>query len=205
MARKDRRTPKRKAKQERAQATVEAILKAAAYVLVESGYEKTNTNRIAEVAGVNIGSLYQYFSNKEEIIAELIERQLQLTMKAFAERLESVTEIDPKVGARLLIRAIIAARKVDPRLRKVFDDQIPKSGKLNRLREFELQSAEMLARFLDARKPELRIKDPDLAAFLIVHLVNGLLRVMPGYPPGKISDARLEDELTDIVLRYLLP
>ena len=66
-----RRTPR----QARARATVDAVLEAAAQVLVEVGYSKANTNHIAAVAGVSIGSLYEYFPGKEAIYAELRRRE----------------------------------------------------------------------------------------------------------------------------------
>ena len=52
--------------------TVEAILDATARVLVREGYARTSTNRVAAVAGVSIGSLYQYFPNKESLVAALV-------------------------------------------------------------------------------------------------------------------------------------
>jgi AcrR family transcriptional regulator len=57
--------PRKTPRQARARATVDAIVLAAAPILRSDGPEALNTNRIAEVAGVSIGSLYQYFPNKE--------------------------------------------------------------------------------------------------------------------------------------------
>jgi len=65
MSRKPRTTPRKLPQQDRSKVTVEAILTAAAHILTEHGYDNTSTNRIAERAGVSIGSLYQYFPNKE--------------------------------------------------------------------------------------------------------------------------------------------
>ncbi|PID37533.1 MAG: hypothetical protein CSB49_08945 [Proteobacteria bacterium] len=73
-------TPKRRPRQERARLTCEAILEAAGQILVRDGYARASTNRIARRAGVSIGSLYQYFRNKEEIFLTLLEdhrRQMQ--------------------------------------------------------------------------------------------------------------------------------
>ena len=68
MARKASTAPRKLPRQERAQFTVDAILIATRKVLAEEGRERATTNRIAEVAGVSIGSLYQYFPNKEVLI-----------------------------------------------------------------------------------------------------------------------------------------
>jgi AcrR family transcriptional regulator len=62
-------------RQERAQATVAAILEASAHILVERGHGALNTNQIAVRAGVSVGSLYQYFPNKEAVMTELIRQK----------------------------------------------------------------------------------------------------------------------------------
>lgn len=62
-------------RQARAEATVEAVLEAAAQLLVSQGYDQTSTNQIAEHAGVSIGSLYEYFPGKEAVFAEIRRRQ----------------------------------------------------------------------------------------------------------------------------------
>lgn len=63
-------------RQVRSQVTVEAIVEASARVFVEEGFESATTNRIAEVAGVSVGSLYQYFPNKESLVRALLIRHL---------------------------------------------------------------------------------------------------------------------------------
>jgi AcrR family transcriptional regulator len=61
MARRPLVKPRKTATQERSRATVDALVEATARILVKEGYDKASTNRIAEVAGVSVGSLYQYF------------------------------------------------------------------------------------------------------------------------------------------------
>jgi AcrR family transcriptional regulator len=74
MPRKFATTPRKLPKQDRSRVTVEAILEATTRILVEEGYDKANTNRIAERAGISIGSLYQYFPNKESLMTALMEQ-----------------------------------------------------------------------------------------------------------------------------------
>src|SRR5262249_62418487 len=71
---KRRLSPRKTPRQDRSRATVEALLEATAHILVRDGYARLTTNRIAERAGVNIASLYQYFPGKEAIVAELRRR-----------------------------------------------------------------------------------------------------------------------------------
>src|SRR4029078_12334120 len=72
--RRTRLSPRKSPRQERSRATVEAILEAATDILRRQGAGRLTTNRIAERAGVNIASLYQYFPGKQAIIAELRRR-----------------------------------------------------------------------------------------------------------------------------------
>jgi AcrR family transcriptional regulator len=65
MPRKTCTTPRKLPQQDRSKVTVDAILTATAHILTQEGYDRTTTNRIAELAGVSIGSLYQYFPSKE--------------------------------------------------------------------------------------------------------------------------------------------
>lgn len=76
--------PRKRPRQTRSSATVEAILEAAARVLAGESLAGFNTNRVAEVAGLSVGSLYQYFPNKASLAAGLIERH-QATLAAAVE------------------------------------------------------------------------------------------------------------------------
>lgn len=64
--------------QARSKATVDAILSAATRILLSAGYAEASTNKIADLAGVSIGSLYEYFPGKEAIFAELRRRTDQV-------------------------------------------------------------------------------------------------------------------------------
>lgn len=72
--------PRKTPRQARARATFDAILEAAARILVNEGYDRLNTNRIAEIAGVSVGTLYQYFPTKEAILTEIIREKRRLLL-----------------------------------------------------------------------------------------------------------------------------
>jgi AcrR family transcriptional regulator len=74
MARPIQTNPRKSASQKRPRVTVGTLLEATARVLVRQGYDRASTNRIATTAGMSIGSLYQYFPNKEALVAALIAR-----------------------------------------------------------------------------------------------------------------------------------
>ena len=77
MARRPLTNPRKSATQKRSRATVDALVEATARVLIREGYDRASTNKIAETAGVSIGSLYQYFPSKEALVAAVIERHTQ--------------------------------------------------------------------------------------------------------------------------------
>ena len=78
--------PRKSASQKRSQATVETLLDATARVLTREGYDRASTNRIAAKAGVSVGSLYQYFPNKEALVAALVARHNRKCSTCFAMR-----------------------------------------------------------------------------------------------------------------------
>lgn len=105
---------RRQAKQARAQATIEAIFGATAQILETEGEARLTTNRIAEVAGVSVGSLYQYFAHKQAILVAMAQAENVATRtKLKAGLVEG--EISP---ARLLIRIQIGMLKDKPATRR---------------------------------------------------------------------------------------
>lgn len=202
--RKHHKSLKKIAKQDRAKATIETILQGAAHVLVKEGYEGTNTNRIAEVAGVSIGSIYQYFTNKEAIIGELIEVHMQKIMDVFYENYNKLSTVSLKDGIRILIRSLIQARSVEPKLQRVFDEQLPKVGKLSRLREYETQVVEMIKDYLQSKKSEILVKNLEMAAFISVYAVEAIIQLALYNQQDMLAGGHLEDELTNLIVRYLV-
>lgn len=84
--------PRKRPHQQRSAATVDAILEAAARILERRGLDALTTNAVAALAGVSIGSLYQYFPGKAAILAELIRRE-RLILLAGIDRLSSVESL----------------------------------------------------------------------------------------------------------------
>src|SRR6185437_15341352 len=95
--------PRKLPRQDRSRATVDAILEAAARVLVKEGFERTTTNRVAEAAGVSVGSLYQYFPSKEALVAALVDRHNEEMRAEVLAALERVRTLPLEQAARAMV------------------------------------------------------------------------------------------------------
>lgn len=197
-------SPRRRPRQARAQATVEAIIKATAHVLTEEGYDRASTNRIAQAANVSIGSLYQYFPSKEALVAALVDEHLEKMTTALRGRLQEVTRAGLPHNARVIVEGLVAAYRVDPVLHHVLCQEVPKIGELRRVYEFEAQLAELSRGFLRSVEQQLRVNDLDRATFILVNTVPNLIRASVHADPEGHSDAQLVDDATDLIMRYLM-
>jgi len=197
-------SPRRRPRQARAQATVDAIVKATARVLVEEGYDRASTNRIAHAAGVSIGSLYQYFPSKEALVAALVEHHQERMRDALDQALALGSSGSLTDRARLVVRGMIAAYRVDPQLHHVLCQEVPKVGELKKVYGFEQHLAEVCRRELFSASERLRLHDIDRAVFLIVHAVPSVVRAAIQADAQAHDDARLSEELTDMITRYLV-
>ena len=203
MQRQVRTTPRKRPRQERSRATVESILEATARVLVKRGFDGLTTNLVAEAAGVSIGSLYQYFPNKAALVGALIENHVEnMTQLALAE-LTRVAQLPMREAIRSVIEAMIRAHAVHPELHRVLTEQVPRVGRMAKLREIDSITHRMVAGLLASRKPELAIEDPDMAAFVLVSAIEAITHRAALFAPELLRDPRLVDETCTMVRRYL--
>jgi AcrR family transcriptional regulator len=109
--------PRKRPRQARSRATVDAILEACARILSEAGAAALTTNAIARRAGVSIGSLYEFFPNRDAVLAELARRRLSALGAEVQAGLESaLSERDSARATELLVRRIVAAVGADRHL-----------------------------------------------------------------------------------------
>ncbi|MEU8637020.1 TetR/AcrR family transcriptional regulator [Amycolatopsis sp. NPDC048633] len=194
--------PRKQPRQVRAELTRQRILTAAAHVFGEHGYAAGTTNRIAERAGISIGSLYQYFPNKDAILAELLVRHLD-DGAAIAERLQREALPGPIEDIfRLFVRGAIESHLDEPRLLRVLLEQAPKSTDvLVKVERLKTNLVGYLRALLDGH-PEVRITDTETAARLIVTTVELVIhQLVADHEPVDIGC--LETELVAMLTRYV--
>jgi AcrR family transcriptional regulator len=206
MARKLQTNPRKSASQERSRSTVDALLEATARILVTWGYDRASTNRIAEVAGVSIGSLYQYFPSKEALVAAVIDRHTQQVAEVTRNAVVRMAASPIEVAAREFVSLGIKGHRVDPRLHAVLSEQIPRVGRLENI-EANLREGYALVRgYLEAHRDEIDVADLDLAAFVLVTVVEALTHAAVLRRPDILNDekaGRFVDDVTRLVVRYL--
>jgi len=190
-------------KQERARATVEAILTATARILVRDGFERASTNRIAEEAGVSVGSLYQYFPNKESLVAALMDRHVDEMHAIVKGQLSRVLSLPLRRAARELVELMIRAHAVEPKLHRVFAEQVPRVGPLARITGLERRLENMTRTVLEGMNERVRPQNLDVAAFIVTQTVDALTHAAVLYRPDKLASEEFVDEVVELVVRYL--
>ncbi|MFT3839971.1 MAG: TetR/AcrR family transcriptional regulator [Myxococcaceae bacterium] len=205
MARRNTAEARKAPRQERAKATVDAILRAAAHILREEGYEACSTNRVALKAGVSIGSLYQYYPSKEALVMALAERHSE---QAYGLLLRTASEVNGaplKVAVRKFIEAMGELHKMDPKLHRVLTEHTTKIGGFEAVKRLTMASATFVRGYLESLGPQIRKMDLDTATFVVVTTVEALTHIAAMETEHGPTDPKLVDELTHLVLRYLEP
>jgi AcrR family transcriptional regulator len=207
MARKPLTNPRKHASQERSRATVDALIEATARILVREGFDRASTNRIAEQAGVSVGSLYQYFPGKEALIAAVIERHSREIMQVVRGALAEAAARPIRQAVRTLVVAAIEAHRVDPKLHRVLAEQIPRTGKLEKVETFNRENYALFKAYLESHSDELRAVDLDIAAFVCVTSIEALTHTAVLHHSEILSDDEtveaVVDEATRLIVGYL--
>jgi AcrR family transcriptional regulator len=193
--------PRRQPRQVRAELTRERILTAAAHVFAEHGYAAGTTNRIAERARISIGSLYQYFPNKDAILAQLLVQHIDRGAWAPAEHLD-LSPGSLETAVRALVRDAIDNHRDDPQLLRIMIEEAPMSAELLAAIDRHGRTRAAQVRDFLTRHPDVHVRDIDTAAELIMFTVElNTHKLMAD--PRAIPVETLEHELVAMVTRYL--
>jgi AcrR family transcriptional regulator len=182
---------------------MEVVLTAAARVFEELGFAKGTTNRIAQRAGVSIGTLYQYYPGKEAIAVELVRRHVAEQVRA-AHEWGGRTLAAP-AGLRPLLRSFvelaISAHALQPRLHQVLLEELPLPRAVHdAVQEAEADAARTLAGVL-RRLEGVRRADLARAALVVVQLTVSMVHRIADLPERERR--RGVSELVDVLEAYL--
>ena len=194
--------PRKIAVQARSLATVDAILRATARILIREGYDRASTNKIAHLAGVSIGSLYQYFPSKEALVAALAERHVDEMAAVLRREYPRLSAAPLEQAVEEVVRLMVTAHSVDPKLHKVLVEQVPRIGKLDHMDSIERDMFTLARGYLETRRAELVVRDLDLAAFIVVGTVEALTHAAVLTRPELLGEPFVR-EVSAAVVRYL--
>ncbi|CAM3609977.1 TetR/AcrR family transcriptional regulator [Smaragdicoccus niigatensis] len=120
-------------RQARSRQTVEDIITAAAQVLAKEGYDGASTNKIAAKAGVGIGSLYRYFTDKEEIVTAVVGRVIRRSEEELSAAMLAALSEPFETALRTTLLALVSSLERDADLVRVLLEELPRSGGTHRL------------------------------------------------------------------------
>lgn len=195
--------PRKIPKQGRARHTVDSILQATKSILSDEGYEKASTNYIADVAGVSIGSLYQYFPNKEAIIASLVEKTIVEAAEHIRAELLACMDLPLEESTPRVIRVILETRRKNAFIFLRLPREIPGYRTLSRQLTTEKYLYTTIRSYYEQHRELVNIEDLDTAIFVTEHLVIGSIDAYIDNNSPRIDEDTLVEHLSLAVLSYL--
>ncbi len=192
-------------RQARAQATAGAILDATVLVLEREGLDAATTTRIAEVAGVSIGSLYQYFAHRDAILTALQERELERALGMMQEVLAEGNLVrTPRETVTAVVRGLTSLYARSPGLHRVLAIEGLRVTEAERVHAFDVRVIGIIHGFLVASDAPLRRENLLAAAFVAFQAVRATMLATLLERPAHLSEDDIVEEVVDLVLRYLV-
>ena len=184
-------------------AIVDAILEAARRILEAEGFDALTTNRIAEDAGVSIGSFYQYFPDREAVIAEIARRLERETLELARERVQAAGD-DLLAMVDGLVDLLATTLLGEVQTRVLLLRRIPRGWIREVSAEVDGQVVRLVREALEAHAERLApIGDAQVTAFMLVTAVEAVVEAGIDRHPEWIEDGSLRAHLHRLVVRYL--
>jgi AcrR family transcriptional regulator len=190
--------------QSRSRVTVEAILDGAIRVLQQEGSLALTTTRIAQAAGVSVGTLYQYFPNRKSILDALQEREFQRTLIMMQEVMVDSQPGSTDELARAVIRGLFRLYAAAPELHRVLVIEGLVGEAPEQVKAFDLRMVSLVRSVLTGARLTCRRRNVDAAAFVAYQSVRASMMAHLLESPSGIDEAALTEELADLLHRYLV-
>ncbi|MEN8406416.1 TetR/AcrR family transcriptional regulator [Acinetobacter seifertii] len=194
--------PRKSPVQARSTATIEVLHEATIQVLLKEGIVKCNTTRIAERAGVSVGSIYQYYPNRDSLLAAVLQRHLDRV----AEKIEELCLKYEKTSIRTLISAlvdeIILAKLSNPEESKALYAISGERGGLDLSKRMNDRMLAAVSNLLESAS-DIEFDDSQIVAEFVLGAIMGLIRrVLENQVTDKVEQV-LESHLKLMVVAYL--
>jgi AcrR family transcriptional regulator len=205
MASQSKKTPMKTPKQERSRQTVDSILESTARILTKEGMESLNTNRIAEVAGVSIGSIYQFFRSKEAILEKLLTSILNRNLEALNREMDTIHEPSLEGIVRALIDNLYAEFE---RRGPLVPLLMQNAHRLLGPKHFQKIDEVTIPFFLERiERAGIRIgpKDPERALFVVIQSMRGVVSMSFARKESRAERTLIKEEMIRMFVGYLKP
>ena len=195
--------PRKIPAQARSAATVDAILQAATQVLISSGFEKMSTTRIAERAGVSVGSFYQYFPNKRALLAALVQRHVSEVATRAERACNAVHGATIRTMCETIVNAFIDAKTERADLSRALYLPAAVAGGAAIVKTESDRVSKAVTAMLETAS-DARFEQPHLLSLVLVTAVVGPMQAVLelGADPQWVS--RLRVQLTALCVGYLV-
>jgi AcrR family transcriptional regulator len=195
--------PRKLPSQARSQQMVEAILEATARVLAERGYVGTNTNLVAERAGVSVGSVYQYFPNKDSLVTALHERHAAQMYALIDGVLASSHPRSLRGHIDAMVQAMLAAHQMEPALHKVLEKEFPFFDAPKAESPADHSIFKRVRGMLEDYGDQIVPANRDLAAWTVLQIMESLIHAATIDPPKEFSVQDIQKGITRTIFGYL--
>jgi AcrR family transcriptional regulator len=195
--------PRKQPLQERSRLTVNTILQASTQILNQIGLEDLSTNKIAQKAGISIGSLYQYFPNKESIIAALLEQYVEKQFFIIREEMGKQKGKDLESTIRSIVHAYLAGKKSTTKFNKFFAQMLFKIDGIKQIQLIDDRVADFLKQHVMVYKNELRDGNIDWMVFNMINIMKVVPVSVMFDSKLKLDDPDFEEELCLLLIGYL--
>ena len=198
--------PRKEPRQERSRQMVDAILEATRRLLLSDGYEALTMSRVAEVAGVSPGSLYQYFPGVEAVVVALYEQVRYHELAAFQAIQEALRPFPLGDAIEQLLMGLSQVLGEGAALAHELLKCMPViDSDEERITPIDDRVQELITAFLRERAAETRALDPELAGMLATRSMLGVVRHALQSQPELLADPRFFAEMVELQRRYVMP
>jgi len=191
--------------QKRSAETLGYILEAGTRIIDEAGFEGVSTTGVAKLAGVSVGTLYQYFPNKEALVAAIIESCARGEIEMVEQAIFANIEKPFPTICREAIKIMFAYHAKHPNRQLVVAKEIMRIGREDIVHDYELQVVTLVEQFLSANRDKIAIKNTETAAFIIVYNLENIFRTISMVRPEYFTDEEFIEETITSVMRYIMP
>jgi AcrR family transcriptional regulator len=190
--------PRKFPKQNRSAKLTESIIEATTRILSTEGYEGLNTNKVAQLAGVSIGSLYQYYPNKESLVIAVAQYLMSEDQKYFEELLTTKNPVDLESKIILMINYFLVHHQSQGKLRNEIYFLVFKLGSKKEVFALRKYLTQVFKDIISLLQPQENQKILEAKAFTLFHACLGILQGVSS-ETGIINLSLIETQMIKIV------